>query len=247
MTIAWKHGLVFNKNKCRIKKKNIILWNDLQGQRNAPKPWPCEGHPSYKCTNQHQGVTTLLGYNHCMAPFIPNLLQHTAPLRDMLKKINTFQWTTLHQTAFKQIKKHILLYIGHFCLLWSKQRNNNSSGCFTTRCRCSSDSRKQSEKGRSQTQNSTMQNTEREMLAVLNACEKIPYVHVWQIFHCLVWPLASWDDTSVESHGSTALQRMLLCVQDYDLLIRYNQVRSAYPQLYGQKTRFSFQHFIKRY
>ena len=42
-----------------------------------------------------------------MAPFAPNMSQHTAILRELLKNDGDFQWTPSHETAFKNIKRLI--------------------------------------------------------------------------------------------------------------------------------------------
>ena len=51
-----------------------------------------------------------------MAPFAPNLSQHTAILLELLKKNAYFQWTPSHETAFKKIKRLICkeITLSHF-------------------------------------------------------------------------------------------------------------------------------------
>ncbi len=48
-----------------------------------------------------------LGIVTYMALFAPNLSQHTAILRELLKNDTDFQWTPSHETAFKKIKRLI--------------------------------------------------------------------------------------------------------------------------------------------
>lgn len=42
-----------------------------------------------------------------MRPFIPNLSPITAPLRETLKKNNTFEWNANYQQAFNEVKQAI--------------------------------------------------------------------------------------------------------------------------------------------
>ena len=42
-----------------------------------------------------------------MGPFIPNLGSITAPLREILKKNNTFEWNANYQQAFNEVKQAI--------------------------------------------------------------------------------------------------------------------------------------------
>ncbi|CAB4032740.1 Hypothetical predicted protein [Paramuricea clavata] len=42
-----------------------------------------------------------------MGPFIPNLSSITAPLREILKKKNTFEWNENYQRAFDEVKQAI--------------------------------------------------------------------------------------------------------------------------------------------
>jgi hypothetical protein len=42
-----------------------------------------------------------------MGPFIPNLSSITAPLREILKKKNTFEWIENYQRAFDKVKQAI--------------------------------------------------------------------------------------------------------------------------------------------
>ena len=42
-----------------------------------------------------------------MAPFAPNMLQHTAKLRELLNNDADFRWTPSHETAFKNINRLI--------------------------------------------------------------------------------------------------------------------------------------------
>ena len=48
-----------------------------------------------------------LGIVTYMSPFIPHMSQHTAILRDLLKKEADFQWTANHEEAFQKVKKLI--------------------------------------------------------------------------------------------------------------------------------------------
>ena len=42
-----------------------------------------------------------------MGPFVPNLSQNTAMLRDLLKKDVEYQWSQMHQEVFDKVKSSI--------------------------------------------------------------------------------------------------------------------------------------------
>ena len=86
MKIAQQEGLVFNPDKCDIKKQKMRFFGlELSCQGVNPDPEKIAA----------------------MAPFAPNLSQHTAILRELLKNDADFQWTPSHEKAFKKIKRLI--------------------------------------------------------------------------------------------------------------------------------------------
>ena len=54
-----------------------------------------------------QELQTFLGLATYLGPFIPSLSSLTAPLRELVKKGNTFEWTPSRQAAFETIKSKI--------------------------------------------------------------------------------------------------------------------------------------------
>lgn len=53
-------------------------------------------------------LETFLGVINFMQPFIPNLSEKTATLRELLKKNAIFNWTQLHDKIFSDIKDNIM-------------------------------------------------------------------------------------------------------------------------------------------
>ena len=48
-----------------------------------------------------------LGIATCMSPFVPNLSQRTAPLRDVIEKDAAYEWTASHDVTFEQTEARI--------------------------------------------------------------------------------------------------------------------------------------------
>ena len=105
MKVARQHGLVFNIGKCEIKMTNMKFFGlefDASGVR------PDQGRVAdIQRLMAPQNVSQLqecLGIATYMSPFIPNLSQQTATLRDLVKKDAEFIWTESHNAAFEATK-----------------------------------------------------------------------------------------------------------------------------------------------
>ena len=105
MKVARDTGLVLNSEKCAIVQERIHLFGmvyDAKGVhpdperveyiRNTPAP------TNKTCLQQFLGIATY------MSPFVPQLAELTAPLRDLMKQDVDFQWNASHQEAFAKIQ-----------------------------------------------------------------------------------------------------------------------------------------------
>ena len=75
-----------------------MRWKCTQGSRKVEDIKPQES-PANEAELQ-----CVLGMVAYMAPFIPRLSEHTAKLRDLLRKGNEYKWTISHERAFQWIK-----------------------------------------------------------------------------------------------------------------------------------------------
>ena len=159
-----------------------------------------------------------------MAPFAPNLSQHTATLRELLKNDADFQWTPSHETAFQKIKRLICkeITLSYFDPRAETQVQVDASshglGAVLLQngrpIAFASKSLSDCERHYA--------NIEREMLAVVFGCER---------FHTYVYgkrfriqsdhkPLEMIHLKNLAA-APQRLQRMLLRIQPYDIVIKY--------------------------
>ena len=96
MRVALQHGLVFNIDKCDIKQANMKFFGlefSADGVRLDP--------------GRAAQLQEFLGIATYMSPFIPNLSQQTATLRDLVKKDAEFIWAESHNAALEATKSLI--------------------------------------------------------------------------------------------------------------------------------------------
>ena len=174
MLIAREHGLVFNLDKCVIKERMITFFGmlfDAEGVH--PYPEKAEAIRAIQVPQDAQELQSFLGIVTYMAPFIPNLSALSKPLSNLLKRGTNFYWSTSHSTAFEKIKQSICRQVSltYFDLrrkilqvdislrgLGSVLVQEGKVVAFASRLLMNTE--KQSA------------NIEREMLAVVVACEK---------------------------------------------------------------------------
>ena len=70
----------------------------MEDIRNTPAP------TNKTCLQQFLGIATY------MSPFVPQLAELTAPLRDLMKQDVDFQWNASHQEAFAIAKQTTLVH-----------------------------------------------------------------------------------------------------------------------------------------
>lgn len=229
MRVAREHGLIFNWEKCRIKQDQVRFFG-LVFDRNGvhPDPQKTTAIDAITAPTSVKELQEFLGIVTYMSPFIPNLATQTAPLRELMKKDVIFAWTASHQQAFESIKKLITaeVTLAYFNpkeeVVIEVDASSRGLGAALT------------QKGKpiafaSKSLTDTERryaNIEREMLAVIFACEK---------FHTFVYgkPFKVLSDHKplgmihLKNLGAAPprLQRMLLRLQGYDVVIKYKPGR----------------------
>ena len=225
MKVAGEKGLVFNFEKCEIKKPSIKFFGlifDSEGVH--PDPDKIRAIELIKAPDSAKHLQEFLGIATYMAPFIPNLSTHTAPLRNLIKKDVEYVWTRTHDQAFQKIKNLICKQVTLSYFEPNKQTvievdsSLKGIGCvlkqgFKPVCFAS--------KSFTETEQ-RYANIEREMLAVVYACEK---------FHTYVYGksfVVESDHKPLEmihlknlSAAPPRLQRLLIRLQGYDVQIKY--------------------------
>ena len=81
MQVTSQHGLVFNREKCEVKKDSVTFFGTVYDANGAhPDPKKVDAiHEMPPPENQSQ-LQQFLGMVTYLSPFIPSLSTHTAPL-----------------------------------------------------------------------------------------------------------------------------------------------------------------------
>ena len=111
MKTARRHGLVFNIDKCEIKRQSLKFFGlvfDAEGAH--PDPKRIRDIEQMRRPANSTKLQEFLGIATYMSPFLPKLSQQTAPLRDLLKKEAEFEWTPSHD-VFEDTKALICRHV----------------------------------------------------------------------------------------------------------------------------------------
>ena len=112
MKTARRHLLVFNIDKCESKRQSLKFFGlvfDAEGAHPAPKR--IRDMEQMRIPVNSTDLQEFLSVATYISPFIPKLSQHTAPLRDLLKKDAKFEWTSLHDAIFEDTKALICRHV----------------------------------------------------------------------------------------------------------------------------------------
>ena len=218
-------GLKLNPDKCKIKQRKIKFYGVICGEEGVqPDPAKVSALKQMAPPTSKQELQSFLGLATYMGPFISNLSTLTAPLRDLVKESNTFDWNPAHQQAFDEIKnaisaqttlayydatKEVTLQVDASLKgLGATLLQDKKPIAFASKALTDTESR--------------YVNIEREMLAVVYGCER---------FHTYLYGrtfVAESDHKPLEAiqlknliAAPPRLQRMLLRLQPYDVTIKY--------------------------
>ena len=218
-------GLKLNPDKCKIKQKKIKFYGIICSEEGVqPDPDKVSALQNMAPPSTTQELQTFLGLATYMGPFIPSLSTLTGPLRELVMKENTFEWTPSHQESLDTIKskisdnttfayydptKEVTLQVDASTKgLGATLMQQGKHIAFASKALTDTESR--------------YANIERELLAVVYGCERFHTYLYGQTF------IAESDHKPLESihlkhltSAPTRLQRMLLRLQPYDLTIRY--------------------------
>lgn len=225
METAKEHGLVFNSGKCEIKSDKVKFFGTIYDSKGAhPDPEKVKAISSLPPPNSASQLREFLGFVTYMSPYIPNLADRSAPLRDLLKKDRHFKWSASHQQAFTNIKEQICkeVTLSYFDPnvettvqvdaslqgIGAALIQNNKPVAFASKSLTDVEQR--------------YANIERELLAVVVGCER---------FHTYLYgkhftvesdhkPLEMIALKNLKA-APPRLQRMLLRLQNYDVTIQY--------------------------
>ena len=222
---ASKAGLKFNPEKCSNKKQRIEYFGRvITPQGVEPCPKKCRAILKLDPLKDKQELQSLLGTVNFMATFIPNLAKKTHLMRGLLKKNVHFLWTSDMQVEFDSIKQSIanatqlVHYDPNKTAVIETDASLKGLGAVLLQ-----ENRPVRFLSKSLTPTEAeYSNIERELLAVLFACEKL---HVYTFGRQII---INTDHKPLEpifqkpiSLAPARLQRMLLCLSKYDIQLRY--------------------------
>ena len=223
-------GLKLNPDKCFVKQEKIRFYGVVCSQDGIqPDPNKISALKQMSAPTSRQELQTFLNLANYMGPFILNLSTLTVPLRELLKGSHQFDWSPAHQEAYNNIKdsissevtltyfdpkKEITLQVDASLKgLGAVLLQDNKPVAFASKALTDVETR--------------YANIERELLAVVYGCETF---HTYLFGHSFT---VNTDHKPLESihlkHLTAApprLQRMLLRLQPYDLVIRYQPGKS---------------------
>lgn len=229
MQVAREHGLVFNWDKCAIKQESIRFYGLVFDKHGAhPDPKRVTAMAEIKAPQNKKGLQEFLGVVTYMSPFVPRLATNTAPLRDLMKKDAEFAWSASHQVAFEKIKTMICadVTLAYFDPQKEVVLEVDASGRGLGAAMMQ-DSRPIAFASKSLTDaEQRYANIEREMLAVVYACEKF-HTYVYGRSFVVLSDHKPLEMIQLKNLGAAPprLQRLLLRLQGYNLTIKYKPGR----------------------
>lgn len=105
MKAAAENGLVFNSEKCTIKTQSITFFGATYTPEGVhPDPDKVNDLKAMPAPTSKKELQEFLGFVTYMSPFINNLAEKAAALRELIKKDSVFIWGEHHQKCFQALK-----------------------------------------------------------------------------------------------------------------------------------------------
>jgi len=223
-------GLKLNPDKCFVKQEKIRFYGVVCSQGGIrPDPNKILALKQMSAPTSRQELQTFFGLGNLMGPFIPNLSTLTAPLQELLKESHQFDWSPAHQEAYNKIKDSISSEVTLTYLDPKKeimlQVDTSLKGLGTALLQ---DYKPVAFVSKALTDvEMRYANIEQELLALLYKSEKF---HTYPFGHSFTVNTDHKPLESIHLKYLTAtplcLQRMLLRLQPYDLVICYQPGKS---------------------
>ena len=220
-------GLIFNSKKCAIKQESIMFFGGVfSAEGYSPDLEKIQDISKMTPPQMKQELQSLIGAVNYLQTFVPHLSLNTEPLQALLKKENCFAWDKNTNTCFQKIKSQLqkallrpLRYYG-----WSKPVTLQCDASLKGLGACIIQDRQPiafASKSLMDTE-THYANIERELLAIVYGCEKFhTYLYgrtfIMEMDHKLLEMISLKNLTAAPAH----LQRMLLYLQQYDLVMMY--------------------------
>ena len=226
---ARQAGLKFNPEKCAIKKQEIEYFGRvISPQGVTPCPMKVKAILSLVAPSDKQELQSLLGTVNFMATFVPNLTKKTLNflMQSLLKRDTHFVWTSDMQGELDRIKRDIAnaVQLVHYdpkkpAII---ETDASQKGLGAVLVQGNKPVRFLSKAL------TNYSNIERELLAILFACEKL-HTYTFRrkiIVHADHKPLQTIFQKPI-SLAPSRLQRMLLRFSVYNVQIKYVGFKSV--------------------
>ena len=225
--VAQKEGLVFNSKKCAIKQESMMFFGRVfSAEGYSPDPEKIQGISEMTPPQMKQELQLFLGAVNYLQTFVPHLSLNTEPPQAFLKKENFFTWDENTNTCFQKIKSQLQK------ALLRPLRYYDQTKLVTLQCDASlkglgaciiQDGQPIMFASKSLMDTEThYANIERELLAIVCGCEKF---HTYLYRRTFIMETDHKPLKMISLKNLTAapacLQRMLLHLQQYDLVITY--------------------------
>ena len=226
--VAQKEGLVFNSKKCAIKQESMTFFGRVfSAEGYSPDLEKIQGISEMTPPQMKQELQSFLGAVNYLQTFVPHLSSNTEPL---LKKENCFAWDENTNMCFQKIKsqlqKALLRPLRYYD--WTKPVTLQCDASLKGLGACIiQDGQPIAFASKSLTDTEThYANIERELLAIVYGCEKF---HTYLYRRTFIMETDHKPLKMISLKNLTVapacLQRMLLHLQQYDLVITYQPGR----------------------
>ena len=225
--VAQKEGLIFNSKKFTIKQESVMFFGGVfSAEGYSPDLEKIQGISKMTPPQMKQELQSFLGAVNYLQTFVPHLSSNTEPLRALLKKENCFAWDENTNMCFQKIKSQLQK------ALLRPLRYYDQTKPVTLQCDASlkglgaciiQDGQPIAFVSKSLMDTEThYANIKRELLAIIYGCEKF---HTYLYGRTFIMQTDHKPLKMISLKNLTAapacLQRMLLHLQQYDLVITY--------------------------
>ena len=101
-------GIKLNKEKLKLRCSEVsFMGHTVSKDGLKPDPAKLQGIQEMPSPQNKQDIKRFLGMVNYLQRYAPDLLQATAPLRDLLKETNQFCWDTPQEQSFNNVKQAI--------------------------------------------------------------------------------------------------------------------------------------------
>ncbi|XP_052746992.1 uncharacterized protein K02A2.6-like [Bicyclus anynana] len=219
-------NLKFNKDKCKICVSEVVYLGHVFNKSGMkPDAEKVKAIINMPVPNDKKSLERFLGATNYLSKFIPNYSTYTVHLTRLLRKESTWYWDDIHNKAISKLKELVsrapvlALYDVSRPVVLSVDASSVALGAVLLQ-----DGRPVEYASRTLTDTQTRYaQIEKELFAIVYACEKY-HQYIYGKKSVIVEtdhkPLESIFKKALASNPMR-LQRMLLRLQGYDLIIKY--------------------------